>query len=190
MENKKKAAPKIAQIAGKIVSLLESLSSEDRHKAINGALVLLGESQHSNFGGSGGSGGPGAPELDGLHAKGSGWMKQHGLTAAQIERAFDITREGITVIADPPGKDKKEKTRNAYVLQGMSKYLFSGDSAFDDKSARQLCADLGCYDDKNHATYMKDKGNVLAGSKATGWKLTAPGLKHAADLVKELTKEE
>ncbi len=43
VDRKTKTAPQIAEIARKIVALLEPLSSEDRQKAVNGALVMLGE---------------------------------------------------------------------------------------------------------------------------------------------------
>jgi hypothetical protein len=35
---------------------------------------------------------------------------------------------------------------------------------------------------------MRAIGNNLAGSKDKGWKLTAPGMKKGADLIKEMTK--
>ena len=62
----------------------------------------------------------------------------------------------------------------------------TGDSAFDDKSARALCKGSGCYSDANHSVYIKAKGNKLTGSKDSGWKLTAPGLKFGAELVKQI----
>ena len=107
-----------------------------------------------------------------------------GLTLAQVERVFDISNQGVTVIAsEAPGKNDKQRTHNVYVLQGLSRLLASGEATFDDKDARKLCEDLGCYNKPNHALYMGDKGNLLTGSKGGGWKLTAPGLKHGAELV-------
>jgi hypothetical protein len=110
---------------------------------------------------------------------------------AQVERVFDISNQGVTIIApEVPGKSDKERTHNAYVLQGVSRLLASGEATFEDKDARKFCEDSGCYNKANHALYMGAKGNVLTGSKKSGWRLTAPGLKHGADLVKQLTKEE
>src|SRR5258708_5437592 len=43
MDKKTNAAPKIAEIAKKIVALLEPLNSEDRQRAITASLVMLGE---------------------------------------------------------------------------------------------------------------------------------------------------
>ena len=55
---------------------------------------------------------------------------------------------------------------------------------FDDAEARRVCEAAVCLDAKNHSTYMKEIGKLAAGSKEKGWTLTAPGLKHAATLIK------
>jgi len=117
-------------------------------------------------------------------------MRQYQLTLSQIGQVFHIADGEISIIASTaPGKNSKEQTHNAYVLQGISCLLASGNPSFTDKDARKVCQDLGCFNRGNHATYMGDKGNVLAGSKDKGWSLTGPGLKQGADIVKELTKE-
>jgi hypothetical protein len=87
-----------------------------------------------------------------------------------------------------PGKSSKEQTISAYILKGVAQLLATGEPTFDDKSARKLCEDLGCYNGPNHAVYMNKMGNSITGSKDKGWKLTAPGLKKGADLIKEMTK--
>lgn len=194
MDKKTKASPDIPEIAGKIFHLLEPLNSETRHKVIGAALLWLGETSTDRVPGGptleAASGSASDPTLIGLSPKGAAWIKQNGLTVAQVERVFDISNQGVTVIAPrAPGKNDKQRTHSAYVLQGVSRLLASGDATFDDKDARKLCEDLGCYNKPNHALYMSDKGNVLTGSKSSGWKLTAPGLKLGAELVKELTKE-
>jgi hypothetical protein len=193
MDKKTKTGPKIAEIAVKIVALLEPLSPEDRLKVINGSLTMLGETLIDGAFQPAKPPGGEANKLDqnfpGLSPKGTTWAKQNGLTMTQLERVFDITPEGVSVIA-AVGKGKREQTHNAYVLMGVSLLLGSGDTTFDDKAARKLCEDLGCLDIPNHAKYLGEKGNELAGSKDAGWKVTAPGLKHGAELVKQLTKEE
>lgn len=199
MDKKTRAGSRIAEIAGKMVTLLEPLESQERQKVINASLTILGEAPSEALG-SRASGDArqttdgddkSGQGLSGLPAKANNWARQNGLSTAQLEQVFDITGADMTVIAsEVPGKSKKEKTHNAFVLQGISRLLASGDPAFDDKAARKLCEDLGCYDAANHSTYMSDKGNLLTGSKKLGWKLTAPGLKHGADLVMQLTKKE
>jgi hypothetical protein len=193
MDKKTKSTPNIPEVSTKIFRLLQPLHSETRLTVIRTVLLWLGEREMPT------DGAPGSPRLEtagasdptviGLSLKGSAWIKQHGLTLGQVERVFDISNQGVTVIAsEAPGKNDKQRTHNAYVLQGVSRLLASGEATFDDKAARKVCEDLGCYDNANHAVYMKDRGNIVTGSKQKGWKLTAPGLKHGADLVKELTK--
>jgi hypothetical protein len=194
MDKKTKVSPNIPDIAGKIFHLLEGLSSETRRNIIRASLMMLGESGTDGVASSPtleATGGPAAdPTLIGLSPKGASWIKHNGLTLSQVERVFDISNQGVSVIApQAPGNNDKQKTHNAYVLLGVSRLLASGEAAFEDKAARKVCEELGCYDSANHSVYMRDKGNVIAGSKKKGWKLTAPGLKHGAELVRELTKE-
>lgn len=198
VNNKKKTGSKIAEVTTRLVDVLEPLESDERRRAISAALTLLGEIMPEGEGGPNTKGNDKAETRnsgptnlpEGLSAKASNWVKQNNLTTTQIEQVFDITAEGATVIAsEMPGKSKREQTHNAYVLQGLSRFLASGDPSFDDKSARKVCEDSGCYDRANHSTIMGDIGNLVTGSKKTGWKLTAPGLKRGAELVKQLSQE-
>ena len=88
-----------------------------------------------------------------------------------------------------PGKNGKEKTINAYVLTGVSAFLQTGETKFDDKTARDVCKTMGCFNEGNHAYYLKGRGNVLGGSKDSGWTLTGPGLKLGAELIRNLAGE-
>ena len=47
---------------------------------------------------------------------------------------------------------------------------------------------MGFFNEGNHAKYMKEKGNVLGGTKDAGWTLTTPGLKSGAEIVKGLAQ--
>jgi hypothetical protein len=176
---------KITDITMKIVKLLTPLDSDGRKKVIKASLTLLGEAALELENGGTGS----AAEL-GLSAKADAWIRQNGLTKAQLEEVFEIDGENTTLIADNvPGKSKKEQTIAAYIIQGIVKLLGTGEPTFDDKSARKLCEHLGCYNAPNHALYVDSIGNSVTGSKDKGWKLTAPGLKKGAELVKEMTTE-
>jgi hypothetical protein len=116
-------------------------------------------------------------------------MKQYGISIDELQQVLQLGSGTADVIAgDIPGKNKKEKTYNAYVLTGLASLLSSGNTTFDDKSARELCERFGCYDQANHSSTIKDRGNEFNGTKDTGWNLTAPGLKRGAALVKEMTK--
>src|SRR5690348_2184971 len=89
MEKKTQAGSKIAEIARRVVALLEPLSSEDRHKVINGSLTLLGETSRDGASSGGDSGvhgqdtgirGKGDHNVEGISPKAQTWLRQNGLT--------------------------------------------------------------------------------------------------------------
>jgi hypothetical protein len=92
----------------------------------------------------------------------------------------------LDLLAEVPGKSKKEKTYNVYVLGGVAGLLATGDPHISDEIARQLCERAACYDQANHANYMREIGGIVSGDKKNGWKLTSPGLQRAGVLVKEI----
>lgn len=182
---------KITDVTMKVVKLLTPLDSDGRQKAIKASLTLLGEAGVDiGAGGSGSAGGSGgSAALPGLSTKATAWTKQHGFTRSQLEHVFDIDGTSVNVLSGTiPGRSPKGQTISAYILKGVAQLLATGEPTFDDKSARKLCVDLGCYNSANHAVYMNSMGNTITGSKDKGWKLTAPGLKKGADLIKEMTK--
>jgi hypothetical protein len=198
METEANDKSKNVQIAGKIVELLEPLSSEDRRNVIAGSMALLGENFTPSAGRSGPNGGAGiqrsgatpATEAAGLSSRGAQWASQHGITTEQLERVFDIEAKGVPVIASKSvGDNNKSRSLNAYVLKGISKLLASGEPTFLDEEARSLCESLGCFDRSNHSATIADKGNLFSGSKKEGWRLTGPGISHGSKLVIELGRQ-
>lgn len=190
-------ATQITDVTAKVIKLLGPLSSGERQKVIQASLTLLGEqgdaSSSSNRGLGFGNGiEMGATKAGhitpGISPRAATWLRQNGITTDQLETVFDIADGGAGLIAELQGKSSKENTLNAYVLYGIAKFLPSGDVSFDDKAARALCVSLGCYNSANHAVYMNAKGNLFTGSKDKGWKLTAPGLKRGAELIKTLSQ--
>ena len=179
---------KPGNLVPKIVDMLTPFESDQRQRIITAVLAILGESigpttnshktdQKVDIEGDAGA----------LPSKAITWMKQNDIKLEQIQQAFHIA-DGVCefISSHIPGKNDKEQTHNAYILTGLGKLLSAGDTKFTDKDARALCINAGCYNATNHATYMKDKGNSLTGSKATNWSLTAPGLVQAALIVKGL----
>jgi hypothetical protein len=185
------ADKKAAEIVAEIVDLLTPVESAERLRIIQASLTLLGESgavgSRPSVGNGAGDGDGG--ELLGLPVRARSWMKQHLVSMDELQQVFHLENGAADVIAgDIPGKNKKEKTLNAYILTGLGRLLSTGTAAFDDKSARSLCVSSGCYDESNHSATIKDKGSEFTGNKDGGWTLTAPGLKRAAALVKEVAK--
>ena len=177
----------VAAVA-KLVEILTPLPAEDRTRAISAATILLGESgsSRSAVGFKGEDGGSG---LQGVSAKGIGWMKKNGVGDQLLDHTFSIDKDGIDVIAARmPGKSKRQQTLETYIICGLRAFLQSGEPAFGDREARELCQRIGCYDSANHYNYVKGFGNRIAGSKDSGWRLTNPGLGQAAHIVKQLAE--
>jgi hypothetical protein len=181
----KKSAIAIVEM---IVDQLAPLSSEERQRVIEASLTLLGEAHTKDLK----LGGPrqqeeGSDDNGTVPARAKTWMKQHGVMSEELNQIFHFGDNGVEIIASEiPGKNNREKVRNAYVVLGIARLLSSGNAKFDDKAARTLCETFGFYDFTNHMKYMKG-GNEFTGSKDQGWTLTAPGLKHGAKLVKQLS---
>lgn len=173
-------------VVEKIIEALSPLTPEERKRVIAASLMLLGEDNHTADDGKKFDL-PGSSREFGSRAQ--TWIKQNDLSIDELESVFLIKSGAVEVIvSDIPGKGKREKTHNAYILTGIAKLLSSDTPSFDDKTAREVCSSTGCIDNANHAKYLKDKGNEFSGSKDKGWMLTAPGLKRGAVLIKDLNK--
>lgn len=183
---------KTTEIVTEIVELLTPIDSDERARVIQASLMLLGETLPVLPRAGGDGGGAAEDEGDGasmLPVRARTWMKQNGVSLEELQQVFHLESGSAEVIAgEIPGKNKKDKTYSAYILTGLSKLLSTGTRTFDDKTARTLCESSGCYDKANHSVHIKERGNEFTGTKEKGWSLTAPGLKRAAALVKEMTK--
>lgn len=181
---------KTTEIVAEMVELLTPLESVERLRTVQASLMLLGEtfSAPANRPGSLSSENE-VLEVSPLPARAGIWMRQYGISIEELQQVFQLDGPNVDVIAgDIAGKNKKEMTYNAYVLSGLVSLLSSGNTTFEDKSARALCERFGCYDSANHSSTIKNRGNEFNGTKDSGWNLTAPGLKRGAALVKEMTK--
>jgi hypothetical protein len=182
----------IKQASNSLYDVLKPLRTADRQKALNSALALLGET----FKVGGGASADSKNEDDEHTEHGSGdapklvpsakrWANKYGVTREQLEHALHIEGEKVDVVLDhAPGKNDKERAINSYLLTGLAELLRTGEPKFTDRAARDLCRKLGSYDPNNHAVYLKKPGNILSGNKDSGWTLTGPGQKAAAELVK------
>src|SRR5690349_16524698 len=115
-EAKPMAKQKPSEVTAKIVDLLEPLSSDERKRVIQAALTLVGEAPLAVAGGDGGG------DTSELPQRARQWAKQNGLALDNLQQVFNIAADGVEVIAaEVPGKSKKVKTYNAYVLAGVAK---------------------------------------------------------------------
>jgi hypothetical protein len=177
----------LTDIVATLVEELTPLGSDERHRAIQASLTLLGEAPIQAVGGTKSNEQHGAEEDVGeFSARSRIWMRQNSISPEELLQVFHVNEGEVEIIASEiPGKSNRDKVRNAYVLLGIARLISLGEAKFDDKSARALCASSGFYDKTNHMKYMKG-GNEFTGSKDKGWMLTAPGLKHGAEIIKEL----
>jgi hypothetical protein len=178
----------------RVVGALKEVPANDRVRCVQAAMIFLG----TPISGSSAAGRTAERELpaDAVDTHSSQpslprrvtiWMSQNAVNEGMLERAFHFSPSGLEVIAHTlPGKSNRERTRSCYLLAGLQSFLGSGEPRFTDESARAICRDLGCYDAPNHATYVKSLGNLVAGSKASAFELTQPGLKAAAELIRDL----
>jgi hypothetical protein len=177
----------VAAVA-KLVEVLTPLAVEDRTRAISAATILLGES--GTVRSPAAFKAEEAADPQGVSAKGIGWMKKNGVSDELLDHTFSIDKDGIDIIAARmPGKSKRQQTLETYIICGLRAFLQTGEPAFGDKEARELCQRTGCYDSANHYNYVKGFGNRVTGSKDSGWRLTNPGLSQAAHIVKQLAQE-
>jgi hypothetical protein len=181
--------PKITETTTKIVELLEPFDAQERQRIVRASLTLLGDATISPASGDIQTSSEPTAEEANVSNQAKIWMKQNHVSSDELELVFHMTDgKADVIVSEIPGKDGKAKTINAYMLKGLANFLTSGTPKFDDKSARFLCNRYGCYSAANHAVYIKGVGNKVTGSKDSGWTLTSPGLKYAAELVKGLIK--
>lgn len=182
-------AKSITDATAKIHAILESLDSEERRRVINAALILLGDQATTST--KGNSQDNNRDREDTTQSEGelppaaSRWLGKHDLSRENLENYFHFDDASVVPIELPGnGKAKREKTIHTYLIVGIAALLQSGSPTFEDAVAREQCSEFGCYDKPNHGKYLKQFGNLITGSKSTGWKLTTPGMTAAANLLK------
>jgi hypothetical protein len=175
-----------------VVKALKPLQSDKRQRTIEAAMHYLGETPSVKVEPVIGAGMAGqAFNVTEYPPTVNVWCKQHHIGINEIDRVFLFNADGSFQLNfdDAPGKTKKEKTVNIYILTGLGTYLATGQRKFDDTTARRYCQEVGCYDAANHSLHLapyKEKGHEFSGDKDRGYTITNPGLKRGAILIKEL----
>jgi len=185
-----RAKPKLTDVSTRLHDLLAPLDSEERKKVVHSALALLGEATNGSITGGGKREDDPSDDSDfKVGQKAKRWMKQHQITTAMLEEVFHSQDGMVEVIAtDIPGKSKQSQSRNCYLLIGIQELLRADSPTFQDKDGVALCKHMRCYDSPNHAKVRKDLG--MSGQKKDGFTLTAPCLRDAAALIKEMAPSE
>ncbi len=179
------------QITSEIYALLEPLESDERQRAIQAVMLLLGEDKPSHSipigetASSGNKNGFDVNPVGGIQSLPSAavrWAEQHDLSREDLDQLFHFEGDSVEYIGDNlPGKTQKENTKYCYLFTGVCSLLATGDPSFSDDDSVELCKQLGAHNQGNHTRYVNAIGGMMRGSKRDGRKLTAPGLKVAAD---------
>ncbi len=178
----------LASAMTKVIEILTPLDSDQRRRVMQAAFALLGEEPVLKAPGKQSAkpdDGAAGEVIEGISAAAAPWLAKAKITQEQLEQHLHFDGGAVTVISLPGNATKRiDQVMHTYLMQGLAAFLATGEASFSDKDARDLCEHFGCYDATNHAKYIKEFGNRITGSKNAGWKLTAPGLTAAAELLK------
>jgi hypothetical protein len=130
-----------------------------------------------------------ADDLDEVSPIAKKWMARNGLNATSLSAVFSLGIGEIDIVAKSvPGKSKREKTHNIFLLKGAAAYLADGAPRFTHEQVKETCLHYGAFDATNFSVHFKSFIGDVGGTKETGYTLTARGLNAAADLVKGMTR--
>lgn len=184
-------AEKSTETLTKLIELLEPLEEKERKRTVDTAMLFL--KSHPTEGADVTQDDDPYEQEDAsqLPDKAAFWLKRSKLKLSDLEEVFHFEGDEVEVIApDVPDSGSRAKTQQCYILLGIKNLLQTGQATIDDKEARNLCDEMGCYDSANHAKAVKDLGNQVTGDKDKGFTLTAPGLRAGAELLKQMTATE
>lgn len=174
-------------IVSGVYKLLEPLDPTDRAKVVRSALTLLGDESNSPGSSASGNSDSGAGNGGFFGTKANRWMSQNGIDESTLSEIFHKDGTEVEIIVnDVPGEGKRGKSQNCYLLSGIRSFLESDEAKFSESDAVALCKHMGCHDSANHAKTRTSLGNLVAGTKTSGYTLPAPGLRAAAELVKKM----
>ena len=176
----------IPKTAAAVFDLLDPLESDDRQKVIRGALAMLGDPVSGGASTAGVYTEDDSVDINGLGPRARKWLQKYSISSEQLEHVFHFDGGNVELLdIEVPGNSKRQQTVNSYLLVGAKQFIATDEPKFDDKSAMEYCKRNGCHDSANHATNRNAIGNRVSGSKNTGYSLSVPGLKEAADVIKQ-----
>ena len=184
----------LPQITMEVYELLKPLQSADRMRALNATLALLGESSQGlgEMSGRNSNGNDKEPTHgNDLGEKARRWMRQNQVSQTAIDHVFHIDGSSVVlIVTNVKGKSRREKTLNCYLMVGVRNLLANDEARFADKEAIEFCHLTDAYDKNNHTVNRNAIGNLVSGGRSTGFVLTVPGLRDAANLIKATAMEE
>jgi hypothetical protein len=125
-------------------------------------------------------------ELDGVSPVGQKWARRNGLSSKQLSALFSLGVDEIDLVARTvPGSSMRERMHSVILLAGAASYLGAGIARVTYEKLTETLRHYNAYDGPNFAKHMKAFSPEVAGTKESGYTLTARGLAAAADLVKQ-----
>jgi hypothetical protein len=125
--------------------------------------------------------------LEGISPVARRWMTRNGLQPQALATIFSLGVDEIDLVAKTvPGKNKKEKMHNVFLLKGIAAYIGTGAPRFTHEQLKETCLHYQAYDSANFAAYLKTFSSEASGDKRTGYTLTPRGLTNATELVKKI----
>lgn len=185
-----------AHVVVALYGLLFPLQPDDRTRAIDATMLLFGERRPSTAGVSAQSAATTNQEVArvsgefeelNLGPKARKWIDRHKVQRSLLEEVFHFADGQVEITASlVPGASKRDKTTNAYLLEGIRNLLAHDVATFQDTDAIAVCKRLDAYDKNNHSVNRNSIGNKVAGSKGTGFTLTGPGEIAAAEVIRQM----
>src|SRR5947209_723540 len=110
----------LTDVVAIIVKELTEFSSEERQRAVQASLTLLGESSITAVRTSSDDRGEEAGGNLDVPIRAKTWIRQNDLSDDQLVQVFHFDNGSAEVITPSiPGKNNRERVRNAYVLLGI-----------------------------------------------------------------------
>ena len=86
-------------------------------------------------------------ENDGISSTAKKWMKRNGLEPEKLSSIFSLGVDEIDLVAKSvPGKGKKERMHNVYLLKGVASYLGSGSPRFTYDQVKEALTHYDAFD--------------------------------------------
>jgi hypothetical protein len=110
--------------------------------------------------------------LGGISSVARKWMARNGLQASELTKVFSLGVDEIDLVAKTvPGKSKRERMRNVFLLRGVAAYLGTGAARFSHEQVKEACLHYDAFDATNFAAHFKSLSNEVSGSRDTGYTL-------------------
>jgi hypothetical protein len=130
-------------------------------------------------------------DLEGISPVAKKWMTRNGLNPTELSTVFSLGVDDIDLIAQTvPGKNKKDKLRSVFLLQGIAAYLGTGAARFTHEKMKEAGLHYDAFDATNFATNLRSLSSEVSGSKDTGYTLNARGVAAATEMVKAITQSD